>query len=575
MPASDRVQGFLNGLSVGVGAAVIRGLLAVVLAGAGLAAHARLTFRGLNCPAAMEQAEIARALAGGRGFVTRTVRPFDLHVLSRAAGPVDLERVPATRFAPAYSALLSVCLPATVTPPLADRCYGPEWRLVAVGSVLTLLTAGLVFLLGRVTFTTRTGLWAALVYLVTDAVPRAATSGLVWPLLTGLGTLAALLTMLALRRQERGAPVWQWLLLLAAAGVTVGLAMLSAYLMVLYAVLLAVFVGIEFRQSRAAAAPIFLACALLVGVPWAIRNYRVTGNICGTAPAVALNASVGYPERSLERQIEPELPRARVWSSLRGKLRGGLGVQLGGAVGAMGGVSAALFLAALFHAFRQPGAQTLKWCTAAGIGGFGAAAALVGTDAAGLHAGFSLLPLIAVFGVAGFHALLDREEVFIPQWQALAGGLLIVLAAAPLAARLAAPAPSPYPPYYPPFPHYVARLMLPGEAICSDIPEAVAWYGDRTAVLVPETLAALRTLRERHPRINAVYLTSVTSGRAFARELVDGRWADWLPILQQRCPAEFPFPHAIALPPGTHDQLFLTDRDRWQTAGPTDFQAAP
>ncbi len=567
MMPGDRLQAFFNGLGTGAWAWFIRGVLALCLIAAAMTAHARLTFRGLCHPAAMEQAEIGRALAAGRGFVTRTVRPFDLQWLARGGRVVSLDRVPVTRVAPLYPAVLSVVLAPGATPPAAGRVHAPEWRIVAAGGVFTVLTAVFVFLLGGALFDWRTAGLAAAVYLVSDPVLRASTSGLAVPLLTCLSSLAALTAVLGLRRHDRGAPAWQWLPLVAAAGLVAGLAVLADYAMLIFAVVLAVFVGIEFRQSRAAAAPVFVVCALLAIGPWAVRNQRVIGTVCGTAPYAVLNDTVEYPERSLERAVAPDIHNVRAWRSVRAKLAAELGPRIGTGVAAMGGVGAALFILSLLHAFRGRGADTLKWSAAGGMVACTVAAALGGAAPDGLHAGLSLWPVLVVMGVAAMLAAADREDVFVPYWHGLVCTVLVLLAALPAVARLAGPVRSPYPPYYPPLPHYVGRLMLPGEAICSDIPEAVAWYGDRAAVLVPESIDGLQALRARWPDINAVYFTSVTGDRRFTSELVDGRWADWLPLLQRRYPAGFPFTHGMALPSGTRDQLFLTDRDRWHAPG--------
>jgi len=60
----------------------------------------------------------------------------------------------------------------------------------------------------------------------------------------------------------------------------------------------------------------------------------------------------------------------------------------------------------------------------------------------------------------------------------------VALACAPFALSFAAPAASPmaFPPYYPPWIESKARYLAPEDWMMTDVPWAVAWYGDRKAV---------------------------------------------------------------------------------------------
>jgi hypothetical protein len=106
----------------------------------------------------------------------------------------------------------------------------------------------------------------------------------------------------------------------------------------------------------------------------------------------------------------------------------------------------------------------------------------------------------------------------------------------------------------------VSRVLGPSETLCTDIPWATAWYGNRTSLLLPRTLPELLSIHTNRLRLGGIYLTTETSNRPYAGDLLEGAERDWLPLLNGEIPAGFPFRFGFTLPPGRRDEVFLTDR---------------
>jgi hypothetical protein len=115
-----------------------------------------------------------------------------------------------------------------------------------------------------------------------------------------------------------------------------------------------------------------------------------------------------------------------------------------------------------------------------------------------------------------------------------------------------------------------ASFFDKGEVVASDMPEAVAWYGDRRALLLPR---GVKDFNE----INDFVLSGSTKGLLFSPETLDarlfsevlsGRGREWATMfLQRRVPDLFPLQAMTALPPRLGEMfgyMLFADRNRWQ-----------
>jgi hypothetical protein len=125
-----------------------------------------------------------------------------------------------------------------------------------------------------------------------------------------------------------------------------------------------------------------------------------------------------------------------------------------------------------------------------------------------------------------------------------------------------------YPPYYPPDVQKISNWMRPDELTMSDIPWAVAWYGNR-----PCTWTTINSQYEFFQfndyvkPVHALYLSLNTlDGKLFTECLQGGvdSWGNFVlkTVAANHLPPGFPlknFPLETLL-----SGLYLTDRQRWQ-----------
>jgi hypothetical protein len=130
-----------------------------------------------------------------------------------------------------------------------------------------------------------------------------------------------------------------------------------------------------------------------------------------------------------------------------------------------------------------------------------------------------------------------------------------------------------YPPYYPPRVAIVANYMRADELLMSDMPWAVAWYGDRTCVWT--TLDAgngppydFYAINDFLKPIKALLITPITMNGKFLSDFLNVRSQEtaWMrfaldTMVRTNIPGGFPLKQAPSgfLP----DFLVLTDRKRW------------
>ena len=133
-------------------------------------------------------------------------------------------------------------------------------------------------------------------------------------------------------------------------------------------------------------------------------------------------------------------------------------------------------------------------------------------------------------------------------------------------------------PYAPLHLQRIAGMMRRDELMMSDIPWAVAWYGERPCVwLTPDDAETYNEMDKLGP-VRAIFLTQRTSDRRFLSQmLVNQRdeHHDWGCFYLDSLPTNLPcrgtgqvpdgFPLHKALLDCAPDQMFISDRNRWQT----------
>lgn len=605
------IQAAVWHVELGRGKVVVYWLLLTLLALVLSLVYTASEFRGLDKREAIDQAQVARNWAFGRGFTTYFIRPLSIWQLKQA-GPDHAPRIqdhPDIVNPPLYPAVLGGLfrlLPQSVfVAQVRDSIYVPErWVILPFNQLCLLLSVLLVYCWGRQLFDQRVAVTAGLLLLFSDTLWQYGVSGLP----TNLLTLLVLLAVFSLYRLDcrlnpvspddqaaaavkpmDGAAIG-WLLLSA---VLVGLSCLTRYMAALF--LLPPLLG-YLAFSLRGRGPIkwlivYAVVAAAVVAPWLVRNHQVAGHVFGIAHYALLEAGETVGGDTLARSADPDAKAALAgaWSlqPLAAKFVTGLRQHAYQSLAVVG--SAFLlpfFLAGTLYGFRRPAVARLRGaliglivCAIGAMAAVGVRGERVGPAVHGDDLLVVLYPLLALFGVAFFFLLLDRIPFRIRLTRGLVVGVFGLLNVAPLVFTLLPPvrASYPYPPYFPPVTRAVAQLFGPDEIGCSDQPWSMAWYGDRRTVWLPLTVEEFEELHDydlRAPGFSFLLLTPYMLDRPATTTLLRGEYSAWTPVIWSRLPARFPLRAIRQMPPG-RDQYLLADRPRWNDPQFSDLFGRP
>jgi len=546
-------------------------------------------YRGLRHERAMDQAQLARNIARGEGFVTSVLRPLELaEKLKRTNGgvllvsPIDPLKMEETRQAPLYPLALAGVFKLMFQDFEYDvgkseggvQHYFPERIIAGFGLLCLLGAAAFMYIMGKSLFDTKAAILGVLFFLGADSVWQLSLSGLdtCFMMLLLMASLWAWhRAMLAEEDAEGGSPLG-WIAVGAALQALMVLGRYGWWWVGLPTAVMAFF----FFRNRGAAAGVVIAVWLAVPAAWFIRNTMLTGNPLGTALWVPLEGTDLFTSDSLWAYFRPETGRAtfkkfvgRVLTNSRSWLEV-YPVVSGSMVGAC------FFLVALLHRFRRPRAEAMKWwALGAGVaavagGSLGHVASFVSESPANMLVIFA--PVIALYGAAMLLVVVDRAQLEIVELRRGLIALAVLLNASPLVFRILPPQEPPvcWPPYLGQVIKLAGSFFEKNEVVASDIPEAVAWYADRRSLQLPR---GVKDFNE----INDFVLSGSTRGLLFSPETLDGRlftevlsgsgreWA--VMFLQRRVPDLFPLRAMTALPPKMGEMfgyLLIADRARWQ-----------
>ena len=178
-------------------------------------------------------------------------------------------------------------------------------------------------------------------------------------------------------------------------------------------------------------------------------------------------------------------------------------------------------------------------------------------------------PLVFIYGVSLFLTLLDQMTLPPQGGRSLAKIVFVGLCCAPMIFALLPPKTVPvvYPPYYPPDIQRAAGWMEKSELMMSDVPWAVAWYGQHQCVwLTLDVQDDFYAINDMKP-VQALYLTPRTMDGKFASDWMragEHSWGNFVfqAVTKNQIPANFPLRRA---PTGfLPERLFLTDWERWK-----------
>ena len=419
--------------------------------------------------------------------------------------------------------------------------------------------------MGTRLFDGRVGVAAFGVFVVSDTVLQASISGGATPLAMVLTTATLCLALSATGLRARNAHPAAWIVATILAGILAGLVSLTVYALCVVPVIAIGMLAAGFVRWRALVIVLFLLAFTAVVAPWMVRNHSVSGHVLGLAPHSTLNHSALYAGDQWDREWYPRSESRDVVRALQLKFAENAGDLIARRLPVLGGgFVACFFLLMLFHRFDDEQVARLKWGVA---GGLALCMAVVAFGNPTEESLMPFLPLVILASAAMVYRLLDQSPFLGAELHSMVVTGWVLLVSLPTLLTLAGPAGKwAYPPYAPTLIQYVGHMLKPGEIIATDIPAGVAWYGGRAALRLPRTTEALVQLRDEGLMLGGVYLTTATGDQPYLSALVEGAERSWRPLLDRFVPAGFPWQHGIALPPGTRDQILLTDADHWSAS---------
>jgi hypothetical protein len=607
------LQDVVHKLEVGGGMRFVRVglvLLAVVLLTVG---YNWRGFKNMATQEAMDSAQLARNIAEGKGYTTLFIRPFSIHLLKKHS----LERGQAPKVGEvADSAQLRGMHPDLANPPVYPVVlaglikvlrpdytvsttkpfwsyngrfwrHKPDFAIALFNQFLFLVAIALVFLLARRLFEPTVAWLSAALLLGSELFWRFSVSGLSTMLL--LVIFLGLVWCVVLLEQETRAPKWGQFgafVLAGLAGAMIGVGGLTRYSFgwLIFPVL--IFVILFGGQRRILLALIALAVFAAVMAPWVARNYSVCGQPFGTATYAVVETTMLYPEHRLERSLEPDFNRLYLmafWLKFNSNFRQILTSELPRLGGSW---ITAFFLVGLLIGFRNPAITRLRYFLVGCVLVLSLTQAVGRTqlseDSPEINSENLLVlvaPLVLVYGVSLFYMLLDQMRLPLIQVRYVVIGIFSLVVCLPMLFVFLPPKTIPvaYPPYYPPAIQTITGWLKEKELAMSDIPWAVAWYGQRQCVWLTlkctpdakdsSTPENFFTINDYDKRISLLYLTPRTMDARFLSEWIragEQSWGSFVleSMVKKKVPEYFPLTESQAgwLP----EQLVLTDWQRWR-----------
>jgi hypothetical protein len=599
-------------LEVGFGRRFIRYFVFVLAVAALLIRYDVHCYRNMAAPPAMDAAQLAHNIADGHGYTTQFIRPLSIYLLKQknhsASDPARLNSGhPDIANPPVYPVVLAGLMKIlpfhydpiykgvfwSVPDPNAPggrrgTRYQPDFLIALFNQLLFLVLLVLVFFWARRLFDFAVARLSVVLLLGAEILWRFSVSGLSTMLL--LLIFMGLIWCLTLWESEMREPKWgqKGLVLLSlAAGVLAGVGGLTRYAFMAMIIPVALFLVIFGGPRRVLYCIVALVAFGVVVSPWIARNYAVSGTPLGTAGYGMIEWF--YPGFKLQRSLQPDLPHFPLFLYMR-KLGVNLMPVLQEDLFKMaGGWISAFFLVGLMVGFRNSGLRRMRYFVVGCLVTLAITEALARTqlseetpDINSENLLVLLAPVTVVYGVGLFYVLLDGMKFPFYQLRYLAIGVFVAVLLLPMSFDLVANSKGPlaYPPYRPDIIANSAHYLKDDELMMSDIPWAVAWYGNHQCVWMTlnatadpqnpvEWQESFFAINDLLKPIHALYLTPRSLDARFQSQWIHGGQLSWGrfiagTLINNSIPSSFPLKKT---PPGNlgylPEQLLLCDWARW------------
>ncbi|MFZ9936279.1 MAG: hypothetical protein ACO3JG_04390 [Luteolibacter sp.] len=466
-------------------------------------------FRGLNSPQAMDQAQIAREISRGNGFVTKFIRPVAYH----QAEVTEKRTVALTNFQDTYHSPLNPLLNAAVFKLIGaddpekwqmteNEMVFPLDRVIAtVCTLFFLMAIGVNYLLISRIFDAKIAWVCAILMLFCETFWNYSLSGLPQMLMLLLFSCGMYFVYRAVEAASEGRIAMTPAVI---AGVFFTLLALTHWMTVWIALGYVIFAAIAFRP-RGIVGIVILALILIAAIGPVLRNIGITGTPFGTAFLTLYNGLGGSSETAIMRNTDLQAEPLAMEGLLAKILRTTL-LQATDIVPLLAGIIIApLFFLCLLHPFKRKSIADFRWAillmwvtTAIGLAFFGVSTEAL--DPNQLHLLFA--PIMTAYGLAFVSILWSRLDVVATTPALRNVHLFVVVFICALPLILALPqkvrigmhvrdrggVPH-WPPYYAPALNSKSTGLKgwveEKQVVFSDQPWAVAWYADRISIWLP------------------------------------------------------------------------------------------
>lgn len=531
------------------------GFLAVILT----LSQLFFTFRGLDQPAAMDQAQIAREVARGNGLTTKFLRPVDVVSCAQqqqtAYNPLETRD---TTYAPLPILVESVALKITGADDAeaikmteeSSNIYAPDRVIAAVSSFFFLVALGLGYFFLKDLFDELIASVCVLLMTLSNLFLQFAASGLPQMMMLCLFIGASHTLLLAVRATVDGNTHarQRWLII---SSLLMALVCMTGWIGIWPLIGYSLFVAFYFRPfGLYSLLPIGMV--LVFSAYFLIQNYATTGSLFGNA-AFGIYNSFGSGEEAVMRVANQSSAPLEASDFLL-RLFGISVSQMDQLYVSLGSIAVApFFFPALLHAFKKPETQAIKWATFsmwffAMIG-----MALYGTKGA-LSAGqlnILFTPVMCAFGLSLVLLMLARLKLnesatFVRNFILVC----IVLVSAGtfltqvpenlrIGLRTSGKGIPHWPPYYPPaLAGTLNGMTNDKQIVMTDMPWAVAWYADRPALWLPKRIEDLETkimpvLNAAETDIQGIVISPVSHSRSGGMNAIVSEYGDFAPLAME------------------------------------------
>jgi hypothetical protein len=367
-------------------------------------------------------------------------------------------------------------------------------------------------------------------------------------------------------------------------GALVAVGALSRYSFGWMIVPILLFMRLFFKRRWGRLSVVVAASFLMVLAPWITRNIVLSHTPFGTAGYAIVESTRPFEEDRVERSFDPMAAGLGLLGpkDVLKKFLVNEGKILRSDLPRLGGNWVwSFFLCGLLLPFRHRALRSLMVFLIGSLALLAVVQALgqthLSADSLDINSENLLVllaPLVLMFGTGFFFTILHQMALPTPKLRGLAVGLFALLMCAPLLLNLVSPPdPAAFSHYEPVGIQRTANMMKPEELMMSDVPWAIAWYGDRTCSwLTLDDAGTFRQMNLLKP-VQAIYLTERTTDRPFLSQILDKQqsWGRFvLSVLpnaqspQGQVPAGFPLTKALSsyMP----SEIFLSDAVRWKSS---------